>query len=558
MSQTPKSHYTGPIVVDPLTRIEGHLRVEVDVTDGIITDARSCGTLFRGIENILIGRDPRDAQHFTQRTCGVCTYTHALASTRALEDAMGIEIPRNATIIRNLMLGMLYLHDHIVHFYHLHALDFVDVESATTANVRETAKLAASLSANPTSEAGFKAAQDKVLALVKSGQLGPFTNAFFLGGHKAYNLTPEENLIATTHYVEALRMQVKIGRAMALFGSKNPHPQTLIAGGVTCYYSLSKENFEMFENIYKESLDFINNTLIPDVLMVASKYKDWTKYGGGAVNYLTFGDYPAPGKERDINSRWLKPGLVLDRDLTKVHDFDPSKIEEHVRHSWYKGNLSHHPYEGVTEPEFTFMGDQDRYSWLKAPRYDGLVVETGPLAQMIVSYAHGQKEVVEPVNRVLGALGVGPNALFSTLGRTAGRAIEALVTANQIAPWFDELKANVAAGDTQLCIDVDVPDNAQGVGYVTAPRGALSHWISIKNKKIENFQLVVPSTWNFGPRDIHGKLGAVELSLIGNPIADPKRPVEILRTVHSFDPCIACSVHVIDTVTNERRDFRIL
>lgn len=559
MSQTtPKSNFSGPIVVDPLTRIEGHLRIEVDVTDGIISDARSCGTLYRGIENILKGRDPRDAQHFTQRTCGVCTFTHALASTRALEDAIGIEIPKNATLIRNLILGILFMHDHIVHFYQLHALDFVDVAAATKADVKKTAALAAKISKKPSTEKELKDAQDKVIGLVASGQLGPFTNAYFLGGHDAYYLDNEANLLAVTHYLAALRIQVKAAKAMAIFGSKNPHPQTLIAGGMTCYNALNDESFKMFTELYDETLAFIENTLIPDVILVGGAYKDWTKFGGGAVNYLAFGEFPFAGQERDINNRWLKPGFIKDRDLTKVYDFDPSKIEEHVRHSWYKGDEARHPFDGVTDAEFTEIGDQDRYSWMKAPRYDGMVIETGPLAQMLVSYAQGHKEVKETVDYVLTSLNVGPEALFSTLGRTAARAVEALVIGRQVGVWLDELKANVASGDEQICVNITVPKEARGVGYVNAPRGGLSHWLDIKDGVIANFQLVVPSTWNFGPRDKDGNIGAVEAALIGNPIVDPKRPVEILRTVHSFDPCIACSVHVIDTNTNEARDFRIL
>ncbi len=558
MSQPPKSNYSGPIVVDPITRIEGHLRIEVEVEDGMIKDAKSCGTLFRGIENILVGRDPRDAQHFTQRTCGVCTFTHALTSTRALEDALNLEIPKNANLIRNMMLGIQYVHDHIVHFYHLHALDFVDVAAATKADVKATAKLAAQISKKPTSEADLKAVQDKVTGLVASGQLGPFTNAYFLGGHEAYKLTPEQNLLAVAHYLEALRIQVKTAKAMAIFGSKNPHPQTLIAGGVTCYNSLNDEAMNMFNELYMDSMDFVENTLIPDVILVGGVYLGEATYGGGAVNYLTFGEFPAPGKERDLNSRWLKPGVIKNRDLSKVYEFDPSKVEEHVRHSWYEGSEAKHPYEGVTEPSFTYIGDQNRYSWLKAPRYDGMVVETGPLAQMLVSYAHGQREVTEPVNFVLETLGVGPEALFSTLGRTAARAIECLVIGKQVRVWFEELKKNIASGDTKLCENIEVPASGRGVGFVTAPRGGLSHWLNIEDHKIANFQLVVPSTWNFGPKDLDGNRGAVELSLIGNPIADPKRPVEILRTVHSFDPCIACAVHVIDVNTGETQDYRIL
>ncbi len=559
MSQaTPKSNYSGPVVVDPLTRIEGHLRIEVEVEKGEVKNARSCGTLFRGLENIVIGRDPRDVQHFTQRTCGVCTYSHALASTRALEDAMGIEIPANATHIRNLMLAMLFAHDHIVHFYHLHSLDFIDASAVVNADVKKAFELAKSHYKKPTSEKELQEVKDKVTKLVQSGQLGPFSNAYFLGGHPAYYLTPEQNLVTVAHYLEALRIQVKVARAMAIFGAKNPHPQTLIAGGVTCYNSLTKENLDHFESLLKETTDFIENTLLPDVLLVGSVYKDWTKFGGGAVNYLTFGEFPAPGKERDVNSRWIKPGFIKNRDLSKVYDVDFNKIEEHVRHSWYEGDKARHPYEGETKPKFTKIGDTDRYSWLKAPRYDGMVIETGPLAEMVVAYAQGQKEVKEVIDYVLKALNLQPSDLFSTLGRIAARASEALVITRQSKVWLDELRANVKKGDTDLCITAEVPEKGRGVGILNAPRGGLSHWIVIEEGVVKNFQLVVPSTWNLGPRDKNGNMSAVEEALIGTPIADPKRPVEILRTVHSFDPCMACSVHVIDCENNETRDFRIL
>ena len=280
--------------------------------------------------------------------------------------------------------------------------------------------------------------------------------------------------------------------------------------------------------------------------------------GGGAVNYLSFGEFPAPGKERDLNSRWFKPGLVKNRDLSKVYDIDFSKIDEHIRHSWYEGDKARHPYEGETKPKFTKIGDTDRYSWLKAPRYDGLVIETGPLASMVVAYAQGHKETKETIDFVLNALGLKPADLFSTLGRTAARASECLIVTRQVKVWLEELKKNLAKGDTKICIDTEVPAAAKGVGIVNAPRGGLSHWIVIEDSVIKNFQLVVPSTWNLGPRDAKGNMSAVEEALIGTPIADPKRPVEILRTVHSFDPCMACSVHVIDNETNTSRDFRIL
>lgn len=555
-AQTPQSSYTGPIVVDPITRIEGHLRIEVEVENGRVKDARSAATLFRGLEMILKGRDPRDAQHFTQRTCGVCTYTHALASTRALEDAIGVEIPRNATAIRNLVLGMQYLHDHVVHFYHLHALDFVDVTAALKADPVKAAQLNASISGKPLSAETLKTVQTKVRTLVDSGQLGPFTNAYFLGGHPAYYLDPETNLVATAHYLEALRKQVKIAQAMAVFGAKNPHTQFTVAGGVTCYNALKKEPLEQFEALYRETLEFVEQFYIPDLLLVAGAYKDWAGIGGGAVNYMTFGEFP--GDERRLETRWLKPGVILDRKIDTILPFDPSRIEEHVRHSWYEGEQARAPYEGETAPKFTSMGDTDRYSWMKAPRYDGKVVETGPLAQVLVAYAQEQAAVKPVVDQVLAALGTGPEALFSTLGRTAARGIEALAVARQTGTWLEELKDNLAGGDTKIVENCEVPKSARGVGFVNAPRGGLSHWIVIEDGRIANFQLVVPSTWNLGPRDAAGQRSAVEEALIGTPVADPKRPVEILRTVHSFDPCVACGVHVIDGRTNEGYDFRVL
>ena len=555
-AQTPQSSYTGPIVVDPITRIEGHLRIEVEVENGRVKDARSAATLFRGLEMILKGRDPRDAQHFTQRTCGVCTYTHALASTRALEDAIGVEIPRNATAIRNLVLGMQYLHDHVVHFYHLHALDFVDVTAALKADPVKAAQLNASISGKPLSAETLKTVQTKVRTLVDSGQLGPFTNAYFLGGHPAYYLDPETNLVATAHYLEALRKQVKIAQAMAVFGAKNPHTQFTVAGGVTCYNALKKEPLEQFEALYRETLEFVEQFYIPDLLLVAGAYKDWAGIGGGAVNYMTFGEFP--GDERRLETRWLKPGVILDRKIDTILPFDPSRIEEHVRHSWYEGEQARAPYEGETAPKFTSRGDTDRYSWMKAPRYDGKVVETGPLAQVLVAYAQGQAAVKPVVDQVLAALGTGPEALFSTLGRTAARGIEALAVARQTGTWLEELKDNLAGGDTKIVENCEVPKSARGVGFVNAPRGGLSHWIVIEDGRIANFQLVVPSTWNLGPRDAAGQRSAVEEALIGTPVADPKRPVEILRTVHSFDPCVACGVHVIDGRTNEGYDFRVL
>lgn len=556
--KTAQSNYTGTVVVDPLTRIEGHLRVEVEVENGKIKEARSCGTLFRGLEIILKGRDPRDAQHFTQRTCGVCTYIHGLASTRALEDAINKPIPANATFIRNLVLGMQFLHDHVVHFYHLHALDFVDVTAALQADPVKAAKIAASISKRKVTADDYKAVQAKLKAFVDSGQLGPFTNAYFLGGHPAYQLDPEVNLIATADYLKALHVQVESARGMAVFGAKNPHTQFTVGGGVTCYEALTLARINEFREIYKKTKDFIEQYYIPDLLAVAEGYKNWASFGG-TQHFMAFGEFPAAGGERDLNSRWLKPGVIYNRMITDAQKFDPAKIAEHVRHSWYEGDKAMLPYQDETRPAFTQLGDKDRYSWLKAPRYDNRAVETGPLAQMLVAYAQNHNTVKPLVDHVLKSLSVGHGALFSTLGRTVARGIETLAIAQRVETWLNEYEANIGKGDKKIAADYETPKNAKGVGFLNAPRGGLSHWLRTdENGKIANFQLVVPTTWNLGPRDGQNVPGAAEEALVGTPVADPKRPVEILRTIHSFDPCIACAVHVIDGQTNEVHKFKVL
>ncbi|MBF0482615.1 MAG: nickel-dependent hydrogenase large subunit [Desulfovibrionaceae bacterium] len=552
---SPKSTFTGPITVDPVTRIEGHLRVVVEVENGKIKDAWSSSQLFRGLEIILKGRDPRDAQHFTQRACGVCTYVHALASTRCVDNAVGVEIPDSARLIRNIVMGSQFLHDHIVHFYHLHALDWVDVTSALVADADKAAKIANSISGRKTNADDLRAVQAKLKSFVDSGQLGIFTNAYFLGGHPAYYLPPEVNLIATAHYLEALHLQVKAARAMAIFGAKNPHTQFTVVGGVTCYEALQKERMAEFVALWKETKKFVNEVYIPDLLAVASYYKDWGAIGG-TTNFIGFGEFPE--KENDLESRFFQPGVIMKRDLAAVAKMDPDKIAEHVRHSWYKGDAALHPYKGVTDPEYTKLDDKDRYSWMKAPRYDGESMETGPLARVLIAYAKGQKQTKKMVGAVLKKLDIKPEHLFSTLGRTAARGIETAVIAEKMEDWIDSLASNVKKKKDDLVAKWEMPKSAKGVGFVDAPRGALSHWINIEDKKIANFQLVVPSTWSLGPRDAKGKLGPLEEALIGTPIADPKRPVEILRTIHSFDPCIACGVHVIEPNSNEVLSFKVL
>ncbi len=342
---------------------------------------------------------------------------------------------------------------------------------------------------------------------------------------------------------------------MAVFGAKNPHTQFTVAGGVTCYDALTPKRIKEFRDIYAKSRAFIEEVYIPDLLLVASYYKDWAGIGGTS-NFMAFGEFPAVGGERDLNSRWYKPGVIYDRKVGSVQPFDPSKINEQVKHSWYEGQ-PREPYNGETNPHFTFMGDKAKYSWNKAPRYDNHAVETGPLAQMLVAYGQNHKTIKPTVDAVLGKLNVGPEALFSTLGRTAARGIQTLVIAQQMENWLNEYENNIGK-DKQIVEDYAVPVSGRGVGFVDAPRGGLSHWMTIKDSKIDNFQLVVPTTWNLGPRDDKDVPSAAETALVGTPVADPKRPVEILRTIHSFDPCIACSVHVIDGETNEVNEFKVL
>jgi len=555
--KTPQSSFTGPLVVDPVTRIEGHLRIVTEIEGGKVKNVWSSSQLFRGLEIILKGRDPQDAQHFTQRACGVCTYVHALASTRAVDNAVGVKVPENATLMRNLVMASQYMHDHITHFYVLHALDWVDVANALKADPAAAAKIANQISPHrKTTAEDLKAVQDKVKALVESGQLGIFTNAYFLGGHPSYYLPAEVNLIATAHYLEALRLQVKAARAMAIFGAKNPHTQFTVVGGCTNYGALEPKAIEEYLSLFKEVKAFIHEVYIPDLLAVASYYKDWAAIGGTS-NFLSFGEFPQK-EEFGMDDRFMPSGAIMKRDIKGVQAVDPKQILEHVAHSWYKGTDALHPFEGVTDPQYTSLDDKDRYSWMKAPRYMGEPMETGPLASVLVAYAKGHKGVTEYVHTVLKALDVKPEALFSTLGRTAARCIETAVIADQIEGWVHKLADNVKKGNNKLVEEWKMPDKAQGVGFVGAPRGALSHWINIDGGKIANFQLVVPSTWSLGPRDSAGKLSPVEEALMGTPIADPKRPVEILRTVHSFDPCIACGVHVIQPDSNEVLSFKVL
>jgi len=541
------------VVIDPITRIEGHLRIEVEVTNGKVSNAWSSSTLFRGIEILLQGRDPRDAYLFTQRACGVCTYVHGLASVRAGDAAMGITIPDNARIIRNLLLGAQFLHDHLVHFYHLHALDWVDVVSALKADPKKTADLATKVTTAGWSGVNdFKATQARLKKFVDSGQLGIFANGYW--GHPAYKLPAEVNLLAVHHYLLALRQQARTARLHAIFGGKNPHIQSLVVGGVTCAEDLTAHRIAEFKFLWKETMDFVNNIYIPDVLAIAGFYKDWAKIGG-THNFLVYGEFPQSAKEPD--SFLFPRGAIFKRGVGQVQPVDINAIEEHVKHSWYEGDQALPPARGETKPKPGKLDVNDRYSWMKAPRYKGEPMEVGPLARVLVAYGKGHAPTKKLVDDTLKQLKIPVDALFSTLGRTAARALETKLIGDAMEGWINQLVENVKKGDTKIYKDFEIPNEGMGAGLNDVPRGALGHWLQIKDQKIGNFQLVVPSTWNLGPRCAQNKPSPVEEALINTPVADPKRPVEVLRTVHSFDPCIACGVHVIDPQTNEVYKFKV-
>ncbi len=545
------------IIVDPITRIEGHLRIEVEIEGGQVVDAWSSAQMFRGIEMILKGRDPRDAHHFVQRSCGVCTYVHSIASVRAVDDAFKVKIPKNARLIRNMLHGAQYLHDHLVHFYHLHALDWVDVVSALSADPQNTAALADSVSgADVGGAVYFKSVQARLKTFVDSGQLGPFSNAYW--GHPAYKLPPEANLMACAHYIEALRLQARTARLHAIFGGKNPHPQSLVVGGVTCQASLTADQIAEFIYITKETQDFVKKVYLPDVLAVASFYKDWGGIGG-TQNFLAYGDFPQTEKEPE--SLYLPRGVVMKRNLAGVGMVDPAKITEDVTRSWYENGSPKHPYEGETKPlaeDPKYEPNKGKYSWIKAPRYDGASCEVGPLARVLVAYGKGHQDIKPLVDKALTQLSIPATALFSTLGRTAARCIETVAVGDALQEWTMELVENIKSGDTKTYEPYEIPDSGRGMGLNDVPRGALGHWIDVKDKKINNYQYVVPSTWNLSPRDGKNQRSPVEEALIGTPVADPKQPLEILRTVHSFDPCIACAVHVIDPQSNQTYKVNVI
>jgi hydrogenase large subunit len=557
------------IVIDPITRIEGHLRIEASLdASNKITAAYSSGTMVRGIEKILVGRDPREAWAFAQRACGVCTTVHSFASIRSVEDALGIKIPKAANLIHNLMIAQQYVHDHVMHFYHLHALDWVDVVSCLKADPAQTSTIQQKISPwHNSSPAYFQGVQQKVQAIVDSGQLSIFANAYW--GHPAYKLPAEINLLAVAHYLEALDWQRDATKIHTIFGGKNPHPN-FVVGGVPMPIDLNSDTALNAErlSIINDSIDkmiaFVDQVYLPDLLAIAPYYLEYGSVGEGLGNFLTWGEFP--GEDNSDISKFLVPrAVILNRDLSHIQQPDPrdfQRMQEYVAHSWYNydggDNAGLHPWKGETKfnytgptPPYQYLEVEQKYSWLKAPRWAETPMEVGPLARVLAMYAGGHEQTRDLVNAILSTLNVPIDAVFSTLGRTAARAVETKVFADAMRVYYDDLVAEISAGNTKTFEGskwepTTWPRHAEGFGFMEAPRGALGHWIVIEGGKIKNYQMVVPTTWNGSPRDHKEQAGAYEASLVGHTLAKPEWPLEVLRTIHSFDPCMACAIHMID------------
>ena len=568
------------IVIDPLTRIEGHLRVEALMgEDGRLSEAFSTGTMWRGLEVILKGRDPRDAWAFAERICGVCTGVHALAAVRAVEDAIGIQIPKNAVLARNLMNATLFVQDHVTHFYQLHALDWVDIVSALGADPSESAAIEAKLSPRHrlSSPGYFRGIQQRLKAFFDSGQLSIFKNGYW--GHRAMKLPPAVNLIAAAHYLEALDFQREVIKAHTILGGKNPHPSYLV-GGIACPVSLSgtgaagnglnEATLNCLRDIARDAAEFVNNVYLPDLKALAAFYPEWARMGGYGC-FLCYGDFPEAGSRKNA----LPAGAVLDGRLEAVMPVDPrdpEEIQEFVDHSWFEyaaGRKGLHPWEGETVPRcelrpgaaggrarIGWLSGRGKYSWIKAPRWKGRAMEVGPLARLAVGIGLGVESLKEPALAFLKELGLPLEALFSTLGRTVARGLESAWAAGQMIACVESLSENIRSGD-ESAANMEKwepeawPRRCRGAGLCEAPRGALGHWCVIEDGRIERWQAVVPTTWNASPRTDDGETAPFEACLRGTPIADPKRPLEILRTIHSFDPCLACATHLFSATGEE-------
>ncbi|PSU68940.1 hydrogenase 2 large subunit [Photobacterium phosphoreum] len=558
------------VVIDPITRIEGHLRIEVELdANNVINKAWASSTLFRGLEIIMKGRTPYDVGLLMQRICGVCTSSHYLCGTLAVEDAINAQVPINAKYIRSLILTTLQMHDHIVHFYILHGLDWIDVVSALSADPAKAAVEAMKYSATPMAagEGDLRAAQEKVQGLVNTGKLGPFANAYW--GNKTYKFTPEQNLIGLSHYLKALEIQRIAAEAMAVWGGKNPHPQSIVVGGVTCVRDmLDPARLQEFKQKYAHVADFVERVYQADIKMAAAAYaKEPSVLGGCNVDTFMCSESILLNPDDHL----FVSGVIRNKDLSKAENIDLNMIEEDVTHSWYDANKPQHPYDGTTIPEHTPFIERDtivgkrptineagKYSWVKSPRYNGEPVEVGPLATMVVNYAKGNTRVTSVVNEFLQQTSLPAAALFTTLGRTAARMLHTLAISRHGLETFESMVTNLNSDQTTYIEPtIDPKKEYKGVGIIEAPRGFLSHWLRIKDGKVENYQAVVPTTWNAGPIDGNGKVGPYEASLVGLQLEDPKKPLEVLRVIHSFDPCMACSVHVMDYKGQSLSEFRI-
>ena len=574
------------IVIDPVTRIEGHLRIEaVTNASGVVTSALSSGTMMRGIEIILKGRDPREAWAFTQRICGVCTIVHALTSVRAVENALGYTIPTNARHIRNLLMGTQLVQDQVTHFYQLTSMDWLNVVSASTANATAASQLQQCLSKWPNNTpAYFEAVRQKLASFIATGQLGLFSNGYW--DNPGYKLPPEMNLVLFAHWLEALDWQRKVLRIHTIFGGRNPHPSFAI-GGVPCAFHMTPDaagalkpslgttgidqnGLDLVQSSITDMRNFVSQVLRPDVLALASYYKDWFTRGEGLGNFLTFGEYPQDDSADPATNLFVPRGAILNRNLSSISPvdlLDTSQVQEFIPSSWLDystGKTSGlHPFQGETTPDYTGptapyqnLDASKPYSWMKTPHWKGNAMEVGPLARVLVMYAKNTPSVRNYVNGALDKLNLNFSSIYSTMGRILAQSIDTQVVADQLQVWFNQLTANVASGDfnTHNAAKFDPstwPASAKGVGFTEAPRGALGHWVTIDAGKISNYQCIVPTTWNAAPRDSSGKGGPYEMGLLNHTLAVPSQPLELLRTIHSFNPCMACAVHIIDPRQDE-------
>ena len=563
------------IVIDPITRIEGHLRIECEVENGQVLDARSVGTMWRGIETILKGRDPREAWLIVQRICGVCTTVHAMASVRAVENALGLEVPVNAQYIRNMIVGAHCLADNIIHFYILSAVDWVDIASAATkADPKTAAALAQKLSPwKNNSYQEFKQTQDKLKKFISSGQMGPFSSGYW--GHPAMQLDPDVNLIAAVHYFQALEYQRKINKVVTVLGSKTPHIQNLAVGGVANPINLDSPATLTMERLYyiktlmDEVRDFVQQVYMVDVAAIGAMYPEWCSYGKGNGNYLSVPEMPMDenGKNFAMPGGYIKgDDMESFRRISSSQDpFFEDNVKESVKHSYYAGDWTRHPYVEETEPNFTGKEADGKYSWVKSPSFQNEPAEVGPVASVLAMLAARHAPAVNYTNKMLetmesiGQTKFDTDILPSTMGRHISRSIRAAVVQDAMAEQWEALISNIDSGDNTTFNEPHFPEGEQrGVGIHEAPRGTLSHWIVIENGKIRNYQAVVPSTWLACPRGTNDEPGYYERCLVGNPVADPEKPLEILRTIHSFDPCMACAVHMLNPEGEELSTIKVM